>query len=234
VRGKRALTDAYTDNESVIKKLGLAKNDGMRTIDANAERLVDVAVLAATSPEKTGIGKKQPEFMEIAVGGKDAKAKLEFAKGILGKEVKASDVFKDGEYVDAVAVTKGKGWQGAVKRFGVAMQRRKATGRVRHVGTLGPWHPARVMYTVPMAGQMGYHKRTEINKRILRIGEKPEGINPKGGFLGYGNVLNAYLLIRGSLNGPRKRLIRFRKSVRRRDAPRKPEVRYVSLDSKQG
>ncbi len=232
--GKKVVTDAYTSDESVLKQLGLKKNDGVEKIRAGLADVVDVCLLVAARPEKTGFGKKKEDKMEIAVGGSDVKAKVDYCVGLLGKELKAGDVFKDGEFVDACSVTKGKGWQGAVKRFGINTQRRKATGKVRHVGTLGPWHPAKVMYTVPMAGQMGYHVRTEVNKRILKIGDNPAEINAKGGFPGYGLVKNPYILVRGSLGGTRKRLIRLRKAARKTGEGKKPQINYVSLDSKQG
>ncbi|NYZ76554.1 50S ribosomal protein L3 [Candidatus Micrarchaeota archaeon] len=237
VCGLMAFSDAYANiDKKIAERINLKKNrfeDAMKKIESNVDSIKDVRILAITAPDKTGFGRKKPDVIEIAVGGKNAKEKLEFCKGIIGKEVKPADVFSDGEYVDAISITKGKGWQGAVKRFGVHLQRRKATGRRRHVGTLGPWHPARVMYTTPMAGQMGYHKRTEINKRILKIAGKDE-VNPKGGFLNYGFVKNDCMLIKGSVGGPCKRMIKFRKSIRENGKPVKPEIKYISKESKQG
>jgi len=243
--------DVLCEDVKRLEEIGITKHPGAGSSRAysaqaesrpesskNKERLkpenVDsVFVLAFSQPEKTGFGKKSPEPMEIMVGGKDASEKLEFAFSLLGKEVSASDVFKAGEFVDTVSITKGKGWQGAVKRFGVAKQRRKATGRVRHVGTLGPWHPAYVMYTVPMAGQMGYHKRTALNARVMQIG-KPDGANPKGGFPHYGVLRNEYMLLKGSVGGPAKRLVRMRKAVRKAGMKvAAPAVKGVSLESKQ-
>lgn len=230
---RKTFADAYASDESLLKSLFLSKNSGLSKIESAAEKISDISVLAATQPGRTCVGQKKPHYVEIAVGGKDARQKLDFAKGLLGKEVSAKSVFKEGEFVDAIAVTKGKGWQGAVKRFGVALQRRKATGRRRHVGTLGPWHPARVMYTTPMAGQMGFHRRTQLNNRILKIGEKPAEASVDGGFKGYGVIKNSFMLLKGSLQGPRKRPIVLRKALRVHDA-KKPEVKLVSLSSKQG
>jgi len=237
--GTKIAADVFAEkiDEKIRKRLMLPKGRKLAAKDLEplAASVSDVHVLAFTFPSLTGFGKKVPEVMEIAVGGKDAEAKLEYAKGILGKEVKVSDAVKDGEFFDAISVTHGKGWQGAVKRFGVSMQRRKATGRYRHVGTLGPWHPAFVMYTVPMAGQMGYHKRTEHNKRVLKVGGAKERITPDGGFLNYGVVKNDYLLVKGSLGGPVKRLVRLRKAIRMQGAKiAKPELKFISLASKQG
>jgi len=231
-------SDVYANNidKKLAESIHLKKNnfdDAMKKVDGKVDSIKDVRVLALTAPGKTGFGRKKTDVIEIAVGGKTPKDKLEFCKSIIGKEVKFSDVFSEGEYVDAISITKGKGWQGAVKRFGVHLQRRKATGRRRHVGTLGPWHPARVMYTTPMAGQMGYHKRTEINKRILKIAGKDDA-NPKGGFPNYGFVKNDCVLIKGSLGGPCKRMIKLRKSWREKAKPTKPEIKYISKESKQG
>ena len=104
------------------------------------------------------------------------------------------------------------------------------------IGNLGPKRPGYVRGTVPMAGQMGYHQRTEFNKKIIKVGEEGAEINPKGGFLNYGEVRNTYVLVRGSVPGPTKRIIRFRDATR---LPKKadmeaPEVTYVSTESKQG
>jgi large subunit ribosomal protein L3 len=103
-------------------------------------------------------------------------------------------------------------------------------------GTLGPWHPNYVMSEVPQAGQMGYHQRTEYNKRILKIGENGEEITPNGGFIKYGIIRNKYVLVHGSIPGPVKRLIRLRDPIRRRGVKveRAPEITYISTESKQG
>ena len=72
------------------------------------------------------------------------------------------------------------------------------------------------MWTVAMAGQMGYHKRTEFNKKILKIGDVSEvdAVNPDGGFVKYGLVKNGYFMVKGSVPGPSKRLIVLRKATR--------------------
>ena len=232
VRGYKAgkvVADIITPDEKILKFLGTSKKkDGK----FSASEVSEIFVLAYSSPSMTGMGKKTPERMEIAVGGKDTAEQLEYALSLLGKEVKASDVFKQGEFIDTIAITKGKGWQGTVKKFGTAQQRRKATGKRRHIGSLGAWHPGYVHYTVPRPGQMGYHKRTEVNKRIMKIGA-PAEINPSGGFTHFGVVKNEYLMIKGSIAGPQKRLIRLRRAVRINGAPKVPEIKYVSLESKQ-
>jgi large subunit ribosomal protein L3 len=81
------------------------------------------------------------------------------------------------------------------------------------------------MWRVAHAGRMGHHQRTEYNKWIAKIGEKPADINPKGGFLNYGVVKNPYLLIKGSVTGPRKGFIIMTNSIRPcRNVPKEAPV----------
>jgi large subunit ribosomal protein L3 len=222
-----SLGDILVSDEKLLKLAGFKNKHTPKPV--NEEHVDDVRLLAYAMPSKTKIGKKHIEKMELGCGGKDMKEKLELCKSMLGKELRVSDVFKNGEYVDVVSISTGKGWQGAVKRFGVAIQRRKATGKRRHVGTLGQWHPAYVLYTVPQAGQTGYHQRTEMNKRILRIGQKPEDINPSSGFPAYGFVRNDYVVLKGSIPGPVKRLIKLRLAVRGPSATKEVPMTYVSM-----
>ena len=91
------------------------------------------------------------------------------------------------------------------------------------------------MYRVAHAGQMGYHLRTDYNKWILKIGSKPEEINVSGGFPHYGVVKNEYILVKGSVPGLRKRLIRINKAIRHnKKLPQgTPQIQYVSVSAKQ-
>ncbi|MEM2909359.1 MAG: 50S ribosomal protein L3 [Candidatus Bilamarchaeaceae archaeon] len=218
------LHDVLTENGGMLKRVGILKRKEKKEI--KIDEVKDVRLLVFAQPERTSIGKKKIERMEIGCGGKDVKEKIELASSLLGKEIRASELFKPGEFVDVIAVTKGKGWQGPVKRFGISVQRRKATGKRRHVGTLGAFHPPYVFFTVPQAGQMGYHKRTELNKMILKVGTNPDEINPKSGFTNYGFVKNDYIIIKGSVGGPVKRLVKIRVAVR--NAPLK-EPQIISV-----
>jgi large subunit ribosomal protein L3 len=144
-------------------------------------------------------------------------------------------VFRAGEYADVSGVTKGKGTQGPVKRWGVQKRKGKHArqGWRRRIGNLGPWNPSRVRSTVPQQGQMGYHQRTELNKRLIDVAEEDPTV--EGGFINYGEVDGQYALVKGSVPGPKKRLVRLRPAVRPNDQPRlDPEVRYVSNESNQG
>ncbi|MBC7114771.1 MAG: large subunit ribosomal protein [Archaeoglobi archaeon] len=198
----------------------------------------DIRALVHTHPEMiTGVPKKKPEFMEIAVGGTSVEEKFEYLSERLGKDISIREVFKEGQLIDVSAVTKGKGTQGPVKRWGVMTQDEKhgRSSRRRHVGTLGPWHPARVSWRVPQLGQTGYHQRTELNKKILKIGENGEEITPEGGFVKYGVVRSEYILVKGSVPGPKKRLIRMRDAIRPSETEiRPPQIVYISRKSQQG
>lgn len=225
--GKNSIADIHANNEAVLKAAGIRKKKEKKNI--NIEDVKDVRLLVCTQPKKAGYGKKKAEFMELGCGGKDIKEKAEYASSLLGKELHVNEIFKPGEFVDVSAVTKGKGWQGPVKRFGVAVQRRKATGKRRHVGTLGPFHPAIVAYTVPQAGQMGYHTRTEFNKMILKVGTDPTEINIKSGYPNYGVVKNDYVILKGSVPGPTKRLVKLRVAARN-TKPAEVKLTFISAE----
>lgn len=228
---------AQVYDKTAAQKAGLKNVKGM-SVDAAKKMLSecgDATALAIADPSGLKIGIKKKVRFEIHVGGKTAEEKFSFIEKLLGKEVSVGDVLKPGEYVDVLSITKGKGWQGVIKRFGVAKQPRKATGKVRHVGTLGAWNPPKVMYTVPQAGHMGFNYRTELNKRVLKIGDAQQGqISPNGGFLHFGPVRGQYVAVDGSVPGPAKRLVRLRKALRPSETVKEPKVTYVSATSKQG
>ena len=240
--GLRTLTEAWA--ESLPKDFeripGLKANpdldNDLKKIEENLDKIVEFRLLMATQPRLASVPKKKPDIMEIKVDGGTIKEQFEYAKKLLGKTVSASEVFKEGQYIDVIAITKGKGFQGPVKRWGVRILQHKARKTKRGVASLGPWHPARVLYSVPRAGQMGYFQRTEYNKRILKIGKDGREVTPKGGFLRYGLIKGDYIIIHGSVPGPAKRLIRLRYPAR---PPKiieeaQPQILYISLESKQG
>ena len=210
--------------------------NGFKKMRENLDKISEFRLLAATQPRLTGVPKKTPELIEIKVDGATVKEQLEYVKTLLGKTVSITEIFKEGQYLDVISVTKGKGFQGPVKRFGVKIRDRKSRKTQRGIATLGPWKPSRVLYTVARAGQMGYYQRTEYNKRLLKIGANGAEISPKGGFLRYGPVKGAYLVVSGSIPGPTKRLIRLRYPVRspRRIPEAPPKIVSVSLESPQG
>jgi len=208
----------------------------LKRIDENLDKVARIRVIALTQPEKASVPKKKPEIMEIEIGGGSIQQQLEYAKNQLGKTITPADVFKEGQYVDAIAVTTGKGFQGPVKRWGVRILSHKGRKTKRGVATLGPWKPTHLMHSVPRAGQMGFHQRTECNKLIIRIGTDGRDITPKGGFVRYGVVHGPYIILDGSIPGPEKRPIKLRYPTRPPEHVRKesPRTTYISLKSPQG
>ena len=239
-RGLKVITEVLADNldEELSRKISLPKeynkSEAIAKIQGALENTEEIRVLVHTNPKVTSVPKKKPDIFECGIGGSNPEEKLNTAL-----EVKASEIFNEGEFVDAIATTKGKGFQGVVKRWGIRIQYGKAVraGKGRHVGSIGPWTPRRTMWTVAQAGQMGYHKRTEFNKRILKIASADEvdQINPDGGFVKYGLVKNDYVLVKGSLPGPSKRLVILRQPIRPNNkAEDIPQINYISTKSKQG
>ena len=223
-------------DSELSKKLPLAKKDKKKNFDF-AKDADELRVIVYTQPKLvTGVPKKTPEIREFRISGGTIEEQIKYAKEILGKEVKINDALNEGDMIDAIAVTKGKGFQGHVKRWGVKLLTHKNSKHRRMIGTAGSWHPNWIQATVPQAGQMGYHQRTEYNKRVLKVGENGEEITPSGGFPHYGVIKNSYILIHGSIPGPTKRLISLRDAVRYQRGVKieKPEITYISTTSKQG
>ncbi|MFH1978489.1 MAG: 50S ribosomal protein L3 [Candidatus Aenigmatarchaeota archaeon] len=227
-------------SEKLAKDLGRKtflpkKKDNKKALEdaeKDIDNLHDVRLLVHTKPKESGIGKKKPELFELHLSG-EVKQKLAYAKEKLGSELKASDVFKGGDWIDVRAITKGKGYQGPVKRFGIKVRSRKNQGKRRHVGTMGAVTPSRVLPgKIAQAGQLGFQARTEYNKRVLQIGTK---IEPKGGWVNYGKITGDYIIISGSVPGPKKRLIMIRKGIRVKvHRTETVELKNVFLHSQQG
>lgn len=207
------------------------------TLDKLKEQLTnayEVRIIAHTQPKLAGFGKKKPEVLEMAIGGDDINAKFEYANSLLGKEISISDIFKEGELLDVHGVTKGKGFQGVIKRFGLRLERHKAEKGRRKLTTLGPWTPKVVPWWTAQAERMGFRTRTEYNKQLLKIGDARENpITPKSGFSRYGKVKSQYILISGSLPGPKKRLVRITHTIRPKQGAftQAPEITHISLRS---
>jgi large subunit ribosomal protein L3 len=147
---------------------------------------------------------------------------MKFIKEKIGKAISISEVFPNG-LVDIRAVTRGFGTQGPVGRFGITLKNHKSEKGVRRPGSLSPWHPARVTFRAPIAGQTGYQNRVTYNNQILEVGKISEkDINKKGGFDHYGNVKTDYLILKGSIPGPKKRGVMITSALR----PTKKQLRH--------
>ncbi len=166
----------------------------------------DLRLLVYSNPKLTSVDSKNPQMLEVALGG-SKEEKISYVKEKLGKEILVTDIFENGLQVDVHGISKGKGVQGTVKRYGVPLRQHKAEKTKRGIATLGSWTPKRVEYTVPQSGKMGYHLRTELNKQIIKIDTKTQDVNPAGGLNRYGVVKNTYILLDGSVVGPKKRAV---------------------------
>ena len=242
--GKYVVGEIFTEEVSsyLARKINIPayENYKIEEIKKNLLNKIDetseIRGIFQTQPYKTSLPRKKPDIIEIKVNSMNNSAEeLQFALEHLGQEIRARDVMTEGELIDVIAVSKGKGFQGPVKRFGIKILTRKNNKIKRAVACIGPWHPARVLYTVPRPGQLGFHQRTEYHKRIMQIGENEEEINPKGGLIKYGKVSGDYILILGSIPGPKKRLIRLRKTIRpvKSFIIKSPEITFVSRESQQ-
>merc|ERR1719261_630926 len=211
-----------------------------------------IRLIAHTQVSKVKIGQKKAHIKEIQVNGGNVAAKVDFVTGLFEQEVKVADVFSQDEMIDVIGVNRGHGFNGVITRWGCTRLPRKTHRGLRKVACIGTWHPARVQFQVPRSGQDGYHHRTEINKKIYRIGknvkEEPhgattgqdlteKGITPMGGFSHYGEVTQDWVMLKGCVMGPRKRVITLRKSLLpqvSRKATEKIELKFIDTSSKFG
>jgi len=228
-KNNQVAKDVIVSNEKILKsKLNVGKN--VKNVDKIDFDYDDLRVVVYSDVASTGFGKKSPDVLEIALNSSMSKEeKLNFVKEKIGKGFFIEDVFEKGKQVpaDVRAVTKGYGTQGPVKRFGITLKSHKSEKGRRRPGSLAPWHPARVTFRTPMAGQTGYHNRVVYNNLVLKIGKiSEEDINKKQGFHKYGNIKTNYILLRGSVPGTKKRAIVITPALRatRNIAKKKLEV----------
>jgi len=218
-----------------------------------------VRVLAHTQIKKVKLRQKKAHLMEIQVNGGSTADKVDWAFDLFERKVSIDGVFTQNDMVDVIGVTKGKGVKGVINRFGTRRLQRKTHRGNRKVACIGAWHPARVSRSVARAGQKGYFHRTEINKKIYKIGkaaidDKTEKgkfnpnastqsdltkktITPLGGFPHYGEVNEDYLMLKGGVQGPKKRVITIRKSLltsTKRAALEVIDLKFIDTASKFG
>jgi large subunit ribosomal protein L3 len=184
----------------------------------------DVKIICYSQVKKTGM-KKTPDLSEIGLTG-SAEEKLQFAKAHLGKEINVSDIFERKHLIDIRGLTKGHGFSGTVKRFGLTLKAHKSEKGRRKPGSLGPWHPARVTYMAPMAGQLGMFTRAVYNSSIIDLGKADGKFK---GIKNYGDVNTDYLLVRGSVQGPAKRQLLVTSPLRETRKQKKKNFEFLEL-----
>ncbi|WKY01375.1 hypothetical protein Q1695_015404 [Nippostrongylus brasiliensis] len=207
--------------------------DGRKVIESDLNKMKkycsSIRVVAHTQMKILKRKQKKAHLVEIQINGGTIEEKVNWAKEHLEK-------------------------QGVTSRWGTKKLPRKTHKGLRKVACIGAWHPSRVAFTVARAGQKGYHHRTHINNKVYRIGRScitPEGknngatefdlteksINPMGGFPRYGLVNQDYVMLRGAVIGPKKRLITLRKSLvvqTKRFAHEKINLKWIDTSSKTG
>jgi len=252
---RRMYKNWYHSKKKAFTKYASKYADG--TADKELARIEKycqvIRVIAHTQIKKVGLQQKKAHVMEIQINGGDVAKKVAFAKSLFEKSVSVSSVFSKDEMIDVIGVTKGKGYEGVTTRWGVTRLPRKTHRGLRKVACIGAWHPSRVSFSVARSGQNGYHHRTELNKKIYQVGKAAadggetnctteydltkKNITPLGGFPHYGVVDEEYLMLKGCVMGPKKRVITLRKSLlkhTKRDALEEVAIKFIDTSSKFG
>jgi len=211
-----------------------------------------VRLIAHTQTQKLRKGFRKAHILEIQINGGSVQEQVDFGVQFFEKEIPVDSVFSKDELVDTIGVTKGHGNEGVTHRWGTTRLPRKTRRGNRKVACIGAWHPARVSFTVARSGQNGYHHRTENNKCIYRIGQATskgpnastendpteKNITPMGGFPHYGIVDNEFVMIKGGIVGPQKRVITLRKalkiSYKQSQKEEKIDLKFIDTSSKFG
>ncbi|NHI83187.1 MAG: 50S ribosomal protein L3 [Candidatus Thorarchaeota archaeon] len=241
VYGKQLVTEVLAENltEDLRRVFPMPKSYDfeakLQEFENQLDSLAEIRMLIHTQPRLAGVPKKKPDITEYKIGAPSVTDAFEYAKEILGADIRVADILEEGMLIDSIAVTKGHGFQGPVRRWGIRILQHKSRKTKRGVGCIGPWSPTNIRYTVPRPGQTGFHTRTSFNNIIVKLGERGEEITPSGGFVNYGVIRGDYVMLKGSVPGSVKRPVRLRFAVRpKRKHEVKPiQVSYVSTTSKQ-
>jgi len=176
----------------VVTQVKTAENDGYEAVQVGFEDKRDSLV---AKPMK-GV------FAKAGTANKRFVREFRFedaADYTLGQEIKA-DVFAAGDFVDATATSKGKGFQGTIKRLGQHRGPMAHGSKFhRHQGSNGTSSdPSRVYKGKGMPGQMGNKKVTVQNLQIVRV-----------------DAENGLLLVKGAVPGPKKALVTIKEAVKK-------------------
>jgi len=252
---RRFYKNWYKAKKKAFTKYVKKYSDGKKEIEKELEQLKKhcsvIRLLAHTQVRKLPLNQKKAHIMEIQLNGGTVPEKVDYAYGLFEKAVTVDSVFQPNEMIDTIAITKGRGTEGVVTRWGVTRLPRKTHRGLRKVACVGAWHPARLQWSVARAGQHGFHHRTEINKKVYKIGKKGEEshkagtdfdvvdkeITPMGGFPHYGIVREDYLMIKGGIPGTKKRPITLRRSLlaqTSRSALEEIKLKFIDTSSKFG
>ncbi|KAM9554939.1 ribosomal protein uL3-like [Guaruba guarouba] len=216
-----------------------------------------IRVIVHTQMKLLPLRQKKAHVMEIQLNGGTVADKVDWVRERLEKQVSVHSVFSQNEMIDVIGVTKGHGMKGVTSRWHTKKLPRKTHKGLRKVACIGAWHPSRVGYSIARAGQKGYHHRTELNKKVYRIGHgihvedgkvvknnasthydlTEKTITPMGGFPHYGEVNNDFLMLKGCVMGTKKRVLTLRKSLLVQTSRRSQEaieLKFIDTTSKFG
>jgi len=235
----------------------LGKKEIEKDLNLLKKHASSIRVIVHTQMKILNQRRRKAQIMEVQLNGGSIADKVDWATERFEKKVPVSEVFAKDENLDVIGVTRGKGFKGVTSRWHTKKLPRKTHKGLRKVACIGAWHPSRVQFTVPRAGQKGYHHRTQIHKKIYRIGEgfkvkdgkliqnnaatdydiADKSINPMGGFPGYGMVKQDFLMIKGACLGPRKRILTLRRpliTLTRKCFTEKVNLKFIDTTSKRG
>ncbi len=175
----------------VVTQVKTVENDGYSAVQVG---FVDKREKLVNKPLKGHFDKAGVSYKRYV-----RELKLEDAESYsLAQEIKA-DVFEAGDKIDATGISKGKGFQGAIKRHGQHRGPMTHGSKFhRHQGSNGACSdPSKVFKGKGMPGQMGHKRVTVQNLEIVRV-----------------DAENNLLLVKGAVPGPRKSLITVKESVK--------------------
>ena len=177
---------------NVVTQVKTEENDGYAAVQVGFGEIRDVLV---NKPRKG-------HFAKAGVANKRFLREFKFenaAEYTVGQEIKA-DIFAEGDKIDATGISKGKGFQGAIKRHGLSRGPMKHGSKYhRHAGSNGPaTTPGRVFKGKHMPGQMGAVKVTVQNLEVVKV-----------------DTENNLLLVKGAVPGSKKALLVLKETVKK-------------------
>ncbi len=167
--GKNVACTMIEAGPCVITQVKNAEKDGYKAVqlsfDEKKEKNTNKPLSGLFSKASTTPKRKVVEFRNFRV---------EYGKEVeLGQIVKINEVFKEGDFVDAIGISKGRGFQGVVRRHGFGGVGGSTHGqhdRFRAPGSVGAGSdPSKVFKGLRMAGRMGHSRVKTINLQIIKI-----------------------------------------------------------------
>jgi large subunit ribosomal protein L3 len=212
-------------DKELKNKIKIPKEYTKKLEDIKTEDYEDVRVICYSQIKKTNI-KRVPDLIEIGLAG-TVEEKINFIKNNLNKEISVLDIFEKDQLVDFRGLTKGQGFSGPVKRFGITLKSHKSEKGRRRPGSLGPWHPARVTFRVPQAGQLGMFTRAIYNNKIIDMGNSKD--KKLTNIKNFGDVKADYIIVQGSVQGPAKRQLIITTPLRTSKKQLKKDFELIEL-----